>query len=285
MASRATRERGSLPRLATRPSTGSVARSGSSRRPSSSSATPRPTRVATTWPREEGETDGIDDRLQADLHVLPPGARAGGAGRAHLAHPRRADHARDRARLPGPEPTLAQRLVRAKRKIRDAGIPYRSRRGDCCRSAWTPSCASCTSIFNEGYSATRGRRADPARAVGRGDPARPGSRELLPDEPESLGLLALMLLHDARREARTDDERPARAARVPGPGALGPRRDRRGQALLDRAMRHGRPGAYQVQAAIARCTTGGAAGGDRVAPDRRVCTPALPSSRRRRSSS
>src|SRR4029079_991422 len=106
-------------------------------------------------------------------------------------------------------------------------------------------------IFNEGYSATAGdaliRRELSAEAIRLARIL----AELLPDEPESLGLLALMLLHDARREARTDDE----GQLVLLEDQVRDRWDRdeiaEGQALLDRALRLGRPGAYQVQAAIA----------------------------------
>jgi RNA polymerase sigma-70 factor (ECF subfamily) len=106
-------------------------------------------------------------------------------------------------------------------------------------------------IFNEGYSASAGealiRRELSTEAIRLGRIL----AELMPDEPESLGLLALMLLHDARRDARTTES---------GQLVLLEDQDRsrwdqaeivEGQALLDRALRSGRPGAYQVQAAIA----------------------------------
>src|SRR4029079_17613583 len=117
-------------------------------------------------------------------------------------------------------------------------------------------------IFNEGYSATAGdaliRRELSAEAIRLARIL----AELLPDEPESLGLLALMLLHDARREARTDaegqlvlleDQERARWDRA---------EIEEGQALLDRAMRHARPGPYQVQAAIAALHDAAAEPGD-----------------------
>ncbi|MFI6163653.1 RNA polymerase sigma factor [Micromonospora haikouensis] len=149
--------------------------------------------------------------------------------------------------------TLAQRLVRARRGVREAGL-----RGELPPAADLPGRAAAVRavlylLFTEGYAATAGadllRRGLCAEAVRL---ARLLAR-LLPDDPETLGLLALMLLHDARRDARTDAH-----------GDLVPleRQDRRrwdrgriaeGVDLLERALRHGRPGPYQVQAAIAAC--------------------------------
>jgi len=152
-----------------------------------------------------------------------------------------------------PEPTMAKRLVRAKTKIRNAGIPYRVPP----LHAWPERLAGVLAVvyllFNEGYHASAG--ADVMRRQLTIEAIRLGRAlaTLMPDEPEAVGLLALMLLHDARRNARVD---PA--------GDLVPleEQDRarwdhlaitEGVALLDAAARRESPGPYQVQAAIARC--------------------------------
>jgi RNA polymerase sigma-70 factor (ECF subfamily) len=101
-----------------------------------------------------------------------------------------------------PEPTLAQRLVRAKKKIRDAGIPYRVPPDHLLPERLDGVLRVLYLIYNEGYGATAGdsllRRELSAEAIRLGGVL----ARLMPDEPEVLGLLALMLLHDARRDAR-----------------------------------------------------------------------------------
>ncbi len=148
---------------------------------------------------------------------------------------------------------MAQRLVRAKRKIQDAGIPYRVPPAHLLPERTAAVLAVLYLLFNEGYVASSG-----AELV-RTDLATEAIRlartltELMPDEPEAAALLALMLFHHARRSGRVD-----------ALGELVPleEQDRatwdqatiaEGQEQLDRALRRQRPGPYQVQAAIASC--------------------------------
>ena len=149
-----------------------------------------------------------------------------------------------------PEPTMAQRLVRAKAKIRDAGIPYRIPAEADLPARLSGVLAVLYLIFNEGYTASSGEVL--ARADLCAEAIRLGRllARLMPDEPEVPGLLALMLLTESRRSARTS----------PG-GALvlladqdRSRWDRaliaEGQALVRQCLRRGQPGPYQIQAAI-----------------------------------
>lgn len=150
------------------------------------------------------------------------------------------------------ESTMAQRLVRAKRKIAEAGIPYRVPPTDLLPERLDAVLAVVYLIFNQGYDEEDERRALTAEAIHLGRMLTRMLARVLPSEPEPRGLLALMLLNEARRPGRTAD------------GVLVPleRQDRsrwdqtlitEGQQVLEAALAARQPGPYQVQAAIAAC--------------------------------
>jgi RNA polymerase sigma-70 factor (ECF subfamily) len=148
------------------------------------------------------------------------------------------------------EPTMAQRLVRAKHKIRAAGIPFRVPPDDALPERLEAVLAIVYLIFNAGYSDVRNDLCAEAIRLGRTLAA------LMPDEPEALGLLALMVLHDSRRTTRLDDEGALVLLEDQDRSRWDAAEIEEGRALVEAALRRRRPGRYQLQAAIAACHTG-----------------------------
>jgi len=152
-----------------------------------------------------------------------------------------------------PEPTLAKRLVRGRARIRDAGIRFRTPDARDLRERLPDVLRVVYLVFTEGHMASGGRELVRGELCEAAIGLARALAELLPGEPEVAGLLALLLLTDSRRPARTD---------AGGNLVLLEDQDRsrwdralvaEGEAVLERALRAGRPGPYQLHAAIAAC--------------------------------
>jgi RNA polymerase sigma-70 factor (ECF subfamily) len=152
-----------------------------------------------------------------------------------------------------PEETMAKRLVRAKHKIRDAAIPYRVPPAHQLPDRLVAALAVIYGLFNEGYGASAG--ADLIRTTLCDEAIRLGRllARLMPDEPEAMGLLSLMIFHNARRQARTDAAGDLVTLEDQDRTLWNREAIQEGSGILDAAWRFRRPGPYQLAAAIAAC--------------------------------
>jgi RNA polymerase sigma-70 factor (ECF subfamily) len=146
-----------------------------------------------------------------------------------------------------PEATMSKRLTRAKQKIQYAGIPYRVPPAHLLPERTPAVLAVLYLLFNEGYSDVRTSLSDEAIRLAR------LLVQLMPDESEAAGLLALMLLHDSRRETRLSADGVLVTLEEQDRTRWDHAQITSAEELLDATLRRGRPGPYQVQAAIAAC--------------------------------
>jgi RNA polymerase sigma-70 factor (ECF subfamily) len=160
------------------------------------------------------------------------------------------------------EPTMAKRLVRAKGKIRNAAIPYRVPPAHLLPERTGGVLAVLYLLFNEGYAATSGADLVRERLSAEAIRLARTLAQLMPDEPEALGLLALMLLHDARRAARVDGAGDLVTLEEQDRDRWDRDKIREGEDILDAALRLGKVGPYQLQAVIAACHATAASAAD-----------------------
>jgi RNA polymerase sigma-70 factor, ECF subfamily len=152
-----------------------------------------------------------------------------------------------------PEATMAKRLTRTKAKITAAGIPYRVPPAHLLPARTTGVLAVLYLLFNEGYSASSGTELIRASLCGEAIRLGRALHQLMPDEPEAAGALALMLLHHSRRHARVSADGELITLEDQDRDRWDTTEIQEGLALLEAALRQRQAGPYQLQAAIAAC--------------------------------